>query len=443
MDQSSSHEAPAASPAPHPSAQGAATYYAAAASEPHASHEDLQHQPALSGTQTTSFRKPVPLPPVPIFAPPPGQMHDSPEQNPAGSPPHTPSILRMPSPNFPAGTAQAHHDHSSSSANANANAIAGPSNLAKQKQVASPNHSSEEDNAQTPGSEHSAGRTPRPGPHRSASGNGQSYGMPSTGYAGLPPSAPVQYPTRAASIGRPPQRQSRSIILTEPPFPPQGGQDLAELNPAGLMSQPSVIDHVVPTLPLTPQALGTNGLGRRVSVAATSQATLANGEKKVEDRLRPTLKAAMEERDRVALKAKAHAWALNVAIGAQVVLGALTTGVAAATSGRQTSIATSVLGGMSTLAASYLAKARGSGEPEVSYIRLRDLESFIRDCEAYMLDKGSYAGHEYDNRVERYRRRFEEIMGNGSGGVGDQVQSQSRGQAQGQSHLQREKIPPV
>ena len=74
-----------------------------------------------------------------------------------------------------------------------------------------------------------------------------------------------------------------------------------------------------------------------------------------------------------------------------------------------------------TLAASYLAKARGSGEPEVSSIRCRDLDGFIRDIEAFMLDKGYIVGPEYDARIERYRRRFEEIIGVGSGGVGDQV----------------------
>ncbi|KAI0631656.1 hypothetical protein C8Q77DRAFT_1035471, partial [Trametes polyzona] len=165
-----------------------------------------------------------------------------------------------------------------------------------------------------------------------------------------------------------------------------------------------------------------NGHRRRHSMAP-SAATLT-GEKTVEERLQPTLEAAEKERDKAALKAKAHAWALNCAIGAQVVLGALTTGVAAATTGRQTSIATSVLGGMSTLAASYLAKARGSGEPEVSSIRCRDLDGFIRDCKAFMLDKGYMLGPEYDARIERYRRRFEEIMGNGAGGVGDHVQGQ-------------------
>ncbi|KAI0822171.1 hypothetical protein BC628DRAFT_1328065 [Trametes gibbosa] len=171
-----------------------------------------------------------------------------------------------------------------------------------------------------------------------------------------------------------------------------------------------------------------NGHRRRQSMAMSAGTLTINGEKTVQERLQPTLDSAETERESAALKAKAHAWALNCAIGAQVVLGALTTGVAAATTGRQTSIATSVLGGLSTLAASYLAKARGSGEPEVSTIKCRELESFIRDCKAFMLDKGYFIGAEYDQRIERYRRRFEEIMGNASGGVADQVRAQTQSQ---------------
>ncbi|KAJ2965680.1 hypothetical protein NUW54_g14038 [Trametes sanguinea] len=259
MEQNSGHDAPAAVPIPHPS---------------------LPERTPAPGPAA----RPGPLPPIPVVAPHSAQMHDSPEQNPAGSPPPTPSILRMPSPNFPAGTAQAHHDHSS-------NATAGPSNIAKQKQVASPNHSSEEDNAQTPGE--------------------RAFSQPSS--RDRNPEDSERHQPKLWYVQR---------RLRKPPIP-------------------SVIDHVVPTVSAPPHAAG-NGIGRRTSVAATSQATLAlNGEKKVEDRLKPTLDAAKAERDRVALKgacthwsanenvlitsvesvAKAHAWALNVAIGAQVVLG--------------------------------------------------------------------------------------------------------------------------
>lgn len=110
--------------------------------------------------------------------------------------------------------------------------------------------------------------------------------------------------------------------------------------------------------------------------------------------------------------ARVTGWTLNIAIAMQILLGALTTGIAAATTGRATSIATSVLGGMSTLAASYLAKARGSGEPEASTALKKDLEHYVREVEAFTLDHGHITGpSEFDARVQSYRNQFEEIMG--------------------------------
>jgi hypothetical protein len=49
-------------------------------------------------------------------------------------------------------------------------------------------------------------------------------------------------------------------------------------------------------------------------------------------------------------------------------------------------------GGMSTCVATYLARARGSGEPENSKIRTRLLEHFIRDCENLTRDEGWHVG---------------------------------------------------
>ncbi|KAL4244780.1 hypothetical protein ABKN59_009388 [Abortiporus biennis] len=100
-------------------------------------------------------------------------------------------------------------------------------------------------------------------------------------------------------------------------------------------------------------------------------------EKTVEERLEPTLNHAREELSKHMSTARNTGMILNIAIGAQVILGALTTGIAAATTGKHTQIATSILGGLSTLAASYLAKSRGSGEPEASIARCKDLEHFV------------------------------------------------------------------
>ena len=49
-----------------------------------------------------------------------------------------------------------------------------------------------------------------------------------------------------------------------------------------------------------------------------------------------------------------------------------------------------VLGGVSTILASYLAKVRGSGEPEFSSIRGRELSSFLREVHAFVVDDGPF-----------------------------------------------------
>lgn len=88
-----------------------------------------------------------------------------------------------------------------------------------------------------------------------------------------------------------------------------------------------------------------------------------------------------------------------------------------------------MLGGISTALASYLAKARGSGEPEFSNLRARELNTFLRDINAFILDHGlsfiqqadltvrSFPCHtgdesdpKFDERIMRYRERFELII---------------------------------
>jgi len=78
-------------------------------------------------------------------------------------------------------------------------------------------------------------------------------------------------------------------------------------------------------------------------------------------------------------------------------------------------VLTLVIGGFSTMVASYMARARGSGEPEVSIARVKDLEQFLREVRAFQMDHA----HEYSTpenglgiRLEDMRRRFEEMLGN-------------------------------
>lgn len=134
------------------------------------------------------------------------------------------------------------------------------------------------------------------------------------------------------------------------------------------------------------------------------------------ERLAPTIANAERERAQYASKARITGLALNIAIGLQVLLGALTTGISAATSGKQTSIGISILGGLATMVASYLARTRGSNEPELSITRVKDLDQFIRDCLAFKMDSGhEYGTPELDARLDHLRRRFEELLGNADG----------------------------
>ena len=76
---------------------------------------------------------------------------------------------------------------------------------------------------------------------------------------------------------------------------------------------------------------------------------------------------------------------------------------------------TAVLGGFATIVASYLARARGSNEPELSITRVKDLEQFIRDCEAFKMDSGHVLDNSLDPKLFELRNRFEDLLGNGNG----------------------------
>jgi hypothetical protein len=74
-----------------------------------------------------------------------------------------------------------------------------------------------------------------------------------------------------------------------------------------------------------------------------------------------------------------------------------------------------MLGGLNTIVAAYLARSRGSNEPELSITRVKDLEQFIRECQAFQLDFGHVTTGEFDHKLNGFRDRFEELLGNASG----------------------------
>ncbi|OJA11341.1 hypothetical protein AZE42_04929 [Rhizopogon vesiculosus] len=138
----------------------------------------------------------------------------------------------------------------------------------------------------------------------------------------------------------------------------------------------------------------------------------------LQQRLQPTIDDAEKKRTQYEIKAKWTSYTLNIAIGLQVLLGALTTGLSASLSSNQVKVALPLLGGLATIVASYLARARGSNEPELSITRVKDLDKFLRTCDAFVRDYGheyGRPGSERDHKLYELRKHFEELLGNGDG----------------------------
>ncbi|KAI0300701.1 hypothetical protein B0F90DRAFT_399958 [Multifurca ochricompacta] len=128
-------------------------------------------------------------------------------------------------------------------------------------------------------------------------------------------------------------------------------------------------------------------------------------------RLMPTLNEALGARDSALWHATWATYAINIAIGMQVFLGALTTALAGSLHGNSIRVSIAVLGSLSTLVASYLARTRGSSEPESSLLREQALSNYIRQLNAYILDHGSEIGNEHDHKkVEQFRKGLEQLL---------------------------------
>ncbi|KAH0584879.1 hypothetical protein H2248_008157 [Termitomyces sp. 'cryptogamus'] len=236
-----------------------------------------------------------------------------------------------------------------------------------------------------------------------------------------PPTPPKHSPTSTArpQILTPVPRPVRSVerLMTEDPYSPSRDHGYTR-NGSTVQPLPGASASGEIRLPGRSRTVDTHLSGRPASrldwIVPVEEKVIPK--LSVGERLQPTLTRAHLERDKYAVKAKMTGYALNAAIGMQVLLGSLTTGLsAAATTGRQAAIATTVLGGLSTLVASYLARARGSNEPELSITRVKDLEQFIRECDAFHLDHGHVMTNEHDEQLFRFRSRFEELLGNASG----------------------------
>ncbi|KAK0473590.1 hypothetical protein IW261DRAFT_1342421, partial [Armillaria novae-zelandiae] len=132
--------------------------------------------------------------------------------------------------------------------------------------------------------------------------------------------------------------------------------------------------------------------------------------KSVEERMLPTIIVAEAERKKYTERAMMKGYTMNIVVGIQLLVGALTTAISALVTGREISIVLPILGGISTLTAAFLTRARGSNEPERSLLVAKDLEQFIRECKAFLVDFGSSTEEVHKRDVQRLRSRLEVIL---------------------------------
>jgi hypothetical protein len=71
-------------------------------------------------------------------------------------------------------------------------------------------------------------------------------------------------------------------------------------------------------------------------------------------------------------------------------------------------------GAISTVIASFLAKARGGNEPQQSQSHAKALELFLRDVRMFDLDHGDDRTHDYDDKIDEFRKQLDDLQSGAS-----------------------------
>jgi len=230
---------------------------------------------------------------------------------------------------------------------------------------------------------------------------------------------PSEVPQRAA------ERFSQGPDPASPSFHSGGSGERPITPPEGVTritrSYPALPDAA--HQPRPPRAPHHSGVRRRMTGPYTDSETAWHHHddkdphrvKTVGERLEPTIVSADLEFYKATKQATVTGWAQNIALGLQIFIGALTTALGAALTGKKTSVAVSVLGGASTLVASFLARTKSSNEPQTSQFRAQALDHFLREIAAFKLDHGHEVGEMWDDKIHSFRLGLEKILGNHDG----------------------------
>lgn len=67
-------------------------------------------------------------------------------------------------------------------------------------------------------------------------------------------------------------------------------------------------------------------------------------------------------------------------------------------------------GALNTVISSFLVRVRGTREPERSITHSQNLEKFIREVQAFILDEGYSRDRKWDEKVKHFRVEFDKLQ---------------------------------
>ncbi|GJJ08285.1 hypothetical protein Clacol_002495 [Clathrus columnatus] len=178
---------------------------------------------------------------------------------------------------------------------------------------------------------------------------------------------------------------------------------------ASIEDEERAVEWIAPLYKVPTDAQGNQSRGPKLEVNGKSAVNTNHSEDEINypigtvgRRLQHTLKTAKEEQSKYEKQASLAAWATNIAMFSQIVSNAIITGLSASGGGRH--------GALGTIVSAFLARIRGTREPERSKTHSQNLEKYIRELRAFIEDHGMSQGREHDDRIGYFRDGFNKLQ---------------------------------